>query len=183
MLEIRSSRARHEEVSQQLAMTPGVCEPPPPPSPVVTAAPVTPEPIAPPPSLAPSTPNLDAIPPRHLKIAGGVTLSLGVVLLGVMTYGIYAESRARASAIEFQSPDDPLIPSEYDDLQGLRRDALTGRRIAIGTGIAAGVTAALGGTLLALARRPSPKKRLSAAPWGSPTSAGLILRVQLGATR
>lgn len=78
---------------------------------------------------------------------------------------------------------DPLTPAEHAELQGLRSDALAGRRIAISTGIAAGATAALGGTLLALARRSSPKKRWSAAPWGSPTSAGLILRVQLDATR
>lgn len=188
MLETRSVRARHEEVTAQLAARgPAVCEPPPPPPPpMVVAAPVTTEPT-PTPALtqpkAATTPSPDTIPPRHLKIAGGVTLGLSVVLLGVMSYGIITEGQARASAAEIRDrfPDCPLSPTDHTDLQNLRRDALTGRSIAIGTGIAAGVTAALGGTLLGLARRSARSKRWSAAPWWSPTGAGLTLQVWLGA--
>jgi len=190
MLETRSVRARHEEVTEQLAARgPAVCEPPPPPPPpVAVAAPVTPEPTptpAPTPPKAATTPSPDTIPPRHLYIAGGVTLGLSVVLLGVMTYGIITEGQARASAADIRDryPDCPLSPDQYTELQGLRRDALAGRSIAIGTGIAAGVTAALGGTLLGLARRSARSKRWSAAPWWSTTGAGLTLQVRFTAAR
>jgi hypothetical protein len=188
MLETRSIRARHEEVTEQLAaIGPAACEPPPPP-PVAAAVPVTPEPAATPaaaPPKAATTPSPDTIPPRHLNIAGGVTLGLGGVLLGVMTYGIISEGQARASAAEIRdrAPDCPLTPTELTNLQNLRSDALTGRAIAIGTGITAGVMVALGGTLLGLARRSGRAKRWSAAPWWSPTGAGLTLHVRLGAAR
>ena len=49
--------------------------------------------------------------------------------------------------------------------------------------VAAGVTAALGTTLLVLAQRSARVKRWSAAPWWSPTGAGLMVRIQLGAAR
>jgi hypothetical protein len=190
MLETRSVRARHEEVTQQLAaISPAACDPPPPPPPVAAAAPVTTEPATPTPApvqpKVAATPNPDTIPPRHLKIAGGVTLGLSAVLLGVMTYGIVAEGSARARAAEIhEKPADCAFTSaDYADLQNLRGDAQAGRRIAIGTGIAAGVTAALGGTLLGLARRSDRSKRWSAAPWWSPTGAGLTVHVRLGAAR
>ncbi|MBL9101044.1 MAG: hypothetical protein JNL82_08810 [Myxococcales bacterium] len=189
MQEAHSVRARHDEVTQQLAaIGPTACEPPPPavPTPVV-AAPTTgsaaPAPAPPPKVVAASTP--DAIPPRHLKIAGGVTLGLGVVLLGVMTYGVIAETRtlSRANKIRDASPDCPFSPDQWAALQDLHSDALAGRRLAIGAGIAAGVTAALGGTLLGLGRRSERTKRWSAAPWWSPMGAGLTLHVRLGAAR
>lgn len=190
MLETRSVRARHEEVTQQLAaIGPTACEPPSPPTPPVVATPpaatesAASTAPAPPPNVATSTP--DAIPPRHLKIAGGVTLGLGVALLGVMTYGIIAERHTLSSAykIRDESPDCPLSPDQLADLRDLHSDALADRRIAIGAGIAAGVTAALGGTLLGLAGRSKRTKRWSTAPWWSPTGAGLTLHVRLGAAR
>jgi hypothetical protein len=189
MLETRSARARHDEVTQQLAaIGPGACEPPSPAPPVVTAAPVTTEPAAPAPAPSPkaaATPSPDVIPPRHLNIAGGVTLGISAALLGVMTYGIATEVRSRVSAAEIRdrSPDCPLTSAEYTELQNLRSDALFGRHVAIGTGIAAGVTAALGGTLLGLARRSAPTKRWSAAPWWSPMGAGFTVHVRFGAPR
>jgi len=188
-LETRSARARHEEATQQLAaFGPDACKPPPPP---VTAALPTPEPSAPapePPSTSPpaaAKPPADVIPPRQLKIAGGVTLGLSAVLLGVMTYGLATEAsqRARVADINDKPADCPLTLAEYSDLQTAREHALAGRRIAIGTGIAAGVTAALGTTLLVLARRSARAKRWSAAPWWSPTGGGLTLHVKLGAAR
>lgn len=181
MLEIRSIRARHEEVTAKLAaIGPNACEPPPPPP----VAPVAAVPPAPTPAPAVVTPSPDSIPPRQLKIAGGVTLGLGSVLLAVMTYGIVHEANARARAIEIRDrlPDCPLTPEEFAELQDLRSSAFTGRHIAVGTGIAAGAAIALGGALIGLARR-SPAKRWSAAPWWSPTGAGFNLLVHLGATR
>lgn len=192
MPETRSVRARYEEVTQQLAdIGPTACEPPPPPAPVpvVPAPPATPAPATstPPlsPSKSPSPPSPDVIPPRQLKIAGGVTLGLSTALLGVMVYGIYADTHARRSFLEIRdSASDCSITSEvHGRLQDLRSDALTGRRTAIGTGIAAGVTAALGGTLIGLARRSARSKRWSAAPWWTPTGAGLTFQMRLGAAR
>ena len=185
-LETRSARARHEEATQQLAaFGPDACKPPPPP---ITAALPAPVPPAPAPSSSPAAaaqPPDDAIPPRQLKIAGGVTLGLSAVLLGVMTYGIATEAsqRARVADINDKPADCPLTLAEYNDLQTSREHALAGRRIAIGTGVAAGVTAALGTTLLVLAHRSARTKRWSAAPWWSPTGGGLTLHVKLGTAR
>jgi hypothetical protein len=184
-LETRSARARHEEATQQLAaFGPDACKPPPP----ITAALPAPEPPVPAPSPSPAAaaqPPDDAIPPRQLKIAGGVTLGLSAVLVGVMTYGLATEAsqRARVADINDKPADCPLTLAEYNDLQTSREHALAGRRIAIGTGVAAGVTAALGTTLLVLAHRSARTKRWSAAPWWSPTGGGLTLHVKLGTAR
>jgi len=193
MLEIANARARHEAVTQKLAAYgDNPCAPPPPPpppapAPVVPAATIPVQP-APAPAAAPTTAtpaSSDAVPPRQLKIAGGITLGLSAALLGVMTYGLVSDAkiRARVSEIDDKPPDCPLSPGEHEELLGLRKDAVTSRGIAIGTGVAAGVTTALGVTLFALARRGTGKKRWSAAPWWSPSGAGLTLRVQLGAAR
>jgi hypothetical protein len=183
MLETRSVRARHDEVTQQLTkLGPGACEPPPPPPPAVIATPAPASPAPPTPPLAAPPPDPDAIPPRHLSIAGGVTLGLGTALLGVMTYGLVTEAqqRTRAAEIRDHDPDCPLTAGELAELQDLRTDAKTGRGIAIGAGIAAGVAMALGGTLVGMAYRSPAKKRWSAAPWWSPAGAGLTVRVQFG---
>jgi hypothetical protein len=184
MLETRSARARHEEVTQQLAaFGPEACAPPPP---VPAVVPVTePVPASPTPPPTPPKPAGDEIPPRHLKIAGGITLGLSAGLLGVMAYGLATEAsqRGRVAAIDDKPADCPLTLDEVEALQDYRRRAVTGRQLAIGTGIAAGLTAALGTTLLVLARRSTRAKRWSAAPWWSPSGAGLLLHVQLGTTR
>ncbi|MBA3545994.1 MAG: hypothetical protein H0T76_05900 [Nannocystis sp.] len=185
-IETRSARARHEEATLQLAaFGPDACKPP---SPPVTAAVPAPEPSVPAPSMSPAAaaqPLDDAIPPRQLKIAGGVTLGLSAVLLGVMTYGLATEAgqRARVADINDKPADCPLTLAEFNDLQTSREHALAGRRIVIGTGVAAGVTAALGTTLLVLAHRSARTKRWSAAPWWSPTGGGLTLHVKLGTAR
>ncbi len=187
MLETRSARARHDEVTQQLAaLGADACTPP---LPVVTVIPLTAQSAPPPttaPPAAPSVPvpksNDDEIPPRHLRIAGGITLGLSAGLLGVMAYGLAKEAHQRGpvAAIRDKSADCPLTTAEVEALQGYRREAVAGRQLAIGTGIAAGVTAALGTTLLVLAHRSARAKRWSAAPWWSPSGGGLLLHVQLG---
>lgn len=185
LLEIRSARARHEEISEQLAATPGACEPPPPPPVVPPTASAAPPPVNLQPPSPASSPPPDRIPPRHLRIAGGVTLGLSVALLGVMAYGIHTELKQRRGVtdIDDKPPGCPLTPEETETLLSLRRDARFGRALAIGTGISAGVTAALGTALLVLARRSARDKRWSAAPWWSPTGVGLNVRVQFGAAR
>jgi hypothetical protein len=185
MLETRSARARHDEVTQQLAaFGPDACAPPPPPVPAVVPV-IEPVPASPTPPPTALQPTSDDIPPRHLKIAGGVTLGLSAGLLGVMTYGLatMASQRGRVAAIADKPADCPLTLAEAEALQDYRRKAVSGRQLAIGTGIAAGVTAAIGTTLLVLARRSARAKRWSAAPWWSPSGAGLLLHVQLGTAR
>ena len=190
MLELRSVRARHDEVTRQLAgLGPGACAPPPPvgaaPPPTPVGATPPPAPVPKPlasPATGPTLPGGEPIPPHHLRIAGGVTLGLGAALLGVMTYGIVAEARRRADAGAFATDGAvcPLSTAEYSELTALRRDALAARYLAIGTGLAAGVTAALGTTLLVLAGRSARARRLAVAPWWAHTGAGLIVRINLG---
>jgi len=181
MLELRSARARHDEVTAQLAaLGPDACAAP-------TAPPTASEPaLDPAPTIATEPPSPpDAIPPRQLRIAGGVALGIGVVLLGVMTYGIVGEARheARVDEIDAGAAGRPLTLAEHADLLDHRREARSARAIAIGTGVAAGVVTGLGTTLFLLARRAARSPRWSAAPWWSPSGAGLTLRIQLGVTR
>ena len=183
MLEIRSARARHEEVTQQLAgIGPDVCAPPPPPAPVITASPPTPpaSTAVPLPAKSPTDPS---IPPRQLRIAGGVTFGLGAALLGGMTYGIVVEAqrKAQANTIDAEAAARPLTTDEYTKLLDLRGDALTARYVAIGTGVAAGVATGLGTMLFVLARRSARTQRLSFAPWWTREGAGLTLSMRFGA--
>lgn len=194
MLEIRSARARHHEVTAQLAaLSPGACATPPPsPPPPSPSPPPASEPIATPipapvvtPGGAPSPRSADPIPPRHLRIAGGVTLGLGVVLLGVMTDGIVREARHETAVnkVDAGAAGRPLTLDEHADLLDHRGAARSARTLAIGTGVAAGVTTALGITLFLLARRSARAQRWSAAPWWSPVAAGLTVHVQFGGAR
>ena len=134
MLEIRSARARHEEVTQQLAgIGPDVCAPPP--APVITASPPAP-PASTAVPLPAKIPTDHSIPPRQLRIAGGVTFGLGAALLGGMTYGIVVEAqrKAQANTIDAEAAARPLTTDEYTKLLDLRGDALTARYVAIGEG-------------------------------------------------
>jgi hypothetical protein len=185
MLEIRSARARHDEVTAQLAaLGPDKCVPSalqtPPAAPVPTVSSVPAPVVTPPPPPRPA----DPIPPRHLRIAGGVTLGLGAALLGVMTFGITGEARheRRVDEIDAGAAGRPFTLDEHDELQGHRSAARSARALAIGTGVVAGMTAALGTTMFVLARRSARTPRWSAAPWWSPAGGGLTLRVQLGAS-
>ncbi len=186
MLEIRSARARHQEVTQQLAsIGPDACAPPPPPPPVITASPPTPPPApastaVPPPAQARTD---HSIPPRQLRIAGGVTFGLAAALLGGMTYGIVVEAqrKAQANTIDAEAAARPLTADEYTKLLDLRGEAMNARYVAIGTGVAAGVATGLGTMLFVLARRSARTQRLSLAPWWTRGGAGLTLSMRLGA--
>ena len=187
-LELRSARARHDEVTAQLAaLGPDACVAPRSPPPLApTSEPAAPAPSSVVPPRGPLSPHPDdSPPPRHLRIAGGVTLVLSVGLLGVMTYGIAREAghEARVDEIDDGAAGRPLTPDEHAELLADRGEARSARILALGTGVAAGVTTALGTTLFLLARRTARAQRWSAAPWWSPVGAGLTLRVQLGESR
>lgn len=120
---------------------------------------------------------------RNLRIVGGTVLGLGAVLAGAMTYGLLAElgNRRSADAIDRGAAGRPLTLLEYDALLAHRSDALIGRRIALGTGIAAAVTAAVGTSLFVIAqRRGAAPRRWAAAPWWGSHTAGLTVQVALG---
>lgn len=186
MLEIRSARARHDEVTQQLTgIGPDACAPPPPP-PVVTAPVPTPPPdrTSTPATRTPAQAPTDRpIPPRQLRIAGSFTFGLGAALLAGMTYGIVVEAqrKAQANTIDADAADRPLTTDEHTKLLDLRADAMNARYLAIGTGVAAGVATGLGTMLFVLARRSARAQKLSLAPWWTRGGAGLTLSMRLGA--
>jgi len=191
MIEIRSARERHTKISAQLAARgPDACAAAPatsttPPSTSVEPPVPEPSPETAAPPIVPPVPAKNAIPPRQLRIAGGVTLGLGAALLGVMAYGIAGEAshQGRVDEIDAGAAGRPLSAAENQDLLDHRGRAQAARTLAIGTGVAAGVATVLGATLFVLARRSARMQRLSATPWWSTTGAGLTLRVQLGSAR
>jgi len=147
MLEIRSARARHDEVTQQLAaLGPGACTPSPP-EPVVApvAASKQPEPPIPAPAavVPPKPPTDPGVPPRHLMIAGGVMLPLGLVALsaiGAIVPG-YRRKLADADALNAELATRPC--TDYDRTR--LREILGATRGQEGLMIALGLT---GGALL-----------------------------------
>jgi hypothetical protein len=125
MLEIRSARARHDEVTQQLtALGSGACTPP---SPIPAVAAVAATPLQNPPSPAAATvvasnpPTDPGVPPRHLMIAGGVMLPLGLVALGVVgaiTPG-YRRNLAEADALHAGLMNRPCTGDDRTRLREL----------------------------------------------------------------
>lgn len=131
-LETRSARARHREVTEQLAMFGAdACKPPP----VPAAAPISPSP-APTPAPAPAATALSRAPTglagRSQLIAGGVTLPLGLLALGALgaiASGYRADlAEADRLALGPCTDDDRVRMREL--LQATRRDE--GAMIALG---------------------------------------------------
>ena len=139
-VEIRSARARHREVTQQLAsFGPDACKPPPPPASATVTLPVespTPAPVTPPPT--PTNPT-----PRRLQIAGGVMVPLGLVALGVV--GAVGASYQRDLARADELHTELMTRNCTDDDRTRLRELLAATRRDEGLMIALGVT---GGALL-----------------------------------
>jgi hypothetical protein len=141
MLETRSARARHDEVTQQLAaLGPDACTPPPPPVPVAAVAPteLQPPPPAPVAVVPPKPPTDPGVPPRHLMIAGGVMLPLGLVALGVVGAIVpgYRRNLADADALHAELASRPCT----DDDRTRLREILGATRGQEGLMIALGLT-------------------------------------------
>jgi hypothetical protein len=162
-LETRSARARHEEVTAQLAaIGPDACTPPPvdPPAaatatlPVVEVAPPAP---ATPASVVPNTP-IDDPSARKLLIAGGVMLPLGLVALGVLG-AVGSSHRRHLGEFDTLTAELTTRPSTSDDCT-VMRELLTATRREEGLMIALGLT---GGALVsagtALLIRGAAKRR------------------------
>ena len=146
-LEIRSARARHREVTQQLAaFGPDACKPPPPPplapAPAVVTLPADP-PVPAPVMTAPASPPADDPIPRRLQIAGGVLVPLGLVALGVVgaVGSSYRRDLAQADALHAEQ----MTRSCTEDDRTRLRVLLTATRRQEGLMIALGVT---GGALI-----------------------------------
>lgn len=189
--ELGSVRWNLEDATRLLAAYgPDACEPPlapaaaAPPAPVREPATSTTLPVRESATPLHRAPPDDA-PARPLRIAGAVTLGPGVALLGGVVAGVLIqhEQRARAREFDARQPDRYLTRAESDQLRDHLERAQFGRRLAVGTGVAAGVMIATGAALLVLSRRPARARRWSAAPWWSTTGAGLTVRVQLGPER
>jgi len=163
-LETRSARARHEEVTAQLApIGPDACKPPPVDPPVAATAmlPVAESPAPPAPAttsmVVPNTPIDDPSARRQL-ITGGVLLPLGLVVLGVI--GAVAPSHRRhLSEFDTLTAELATRPCTDDDCARMR-ELLTATRREEGLMIALGIT---GGALVsagtALLIRGATKRR------------------------
>lgn len=196
-VELAGDQERLAEVERQLAAYPtGVCgsaptTDAPPPEPVASgmATPAASEasdgpPVAPVSDVGAhvGTARADGSPsPRHLRIAGGVTLGLCAASLAVMAQGIAAEQRraAHARSIEAGAGGRPFTPAERDSIAEDLERARGSRVLAIGAGVAAVATAALGTALLIVARRGRADRRVSVAPWWLSSGTGVHIQLRL----
>ncbi len=136
-LELRSARARHREVTQQLAsFGSDACKPPASATVTLPVESPTPAPVTPPPT--PTNPN-----PRRLQIAGGVMVPLGLVALGVV--GAVGASYRRDLARADELHTELMTRTCTDDDRTRLRELLAATRRDEGLMIALGVT---GGALL-----------------------------------
>ncbi|MBA3549633.1 MAG: hypothetical protein H0T76_24410 [Nannocystis sp.] len=194
--ELMVNRERLAVVGGKLAALPdGTCMP------VATATPVVEPPVVEPPvvetpvaetviaaPVADATPArpLDADakpgPRRGLRIGGGVALGVGAGLLGLMTYGLVEQRRRRddARALEIQI-GATISRSEYETLRDARSQAHNARLFAIGTGLGAAASLAIGTTLLVLDRRArrGRARPIALAPWWLSSGAGLTVALRL----
>ena len=175
------------KVEQQLARVPpevSTVKPKPVPrARLVLARPV----LAPAPAAAPAKPVPAEGPTRRqLYIAGGVSLGIGVALLGVMAYGIAKQQRhdAASRAIDDAIDGRSITPAERAELVGHLDGARAGRRLALATGLSSAGLSVLGVALLARGRGRAGASRerttgVTLAPWWVPAGVGVTLLLPL----
>ncbi|HEY0135173.1 MAG TPA: hypothetical protein VGB85_13890 [Nannocystis sp.] len=142
-IETRSARARHKEVTAQLAaIGPDACRPPRVAPPVV--APATPPPVAAP------TPQVPLADPRtrNQLIAGGVMLPLGVVALAVTGVLAYHHRRHLAEFETTTAGTQPLTDEDCTRLRTLRTATRREEGLMFALGITGGALVATGTALL-----------------------------------
>lgn len=168
------------QVEAQLAREPTPTPVAPLPAPTPRPRPVvTPRPALPVPAPA------DGPTRGQLRIAGGISLGLGLGLLGVMAYGIAAQQRHGPAGREIDDAIDgrTITPAEYAELADHLTRARASRRLALATGLSSATLSVLGVALLAHphTRRgaPRPRETLSLAPWWVPSGAGITMRLSL----
>ena len=189
--ELIVNRERLAVVGGKLAALPdGSCVP------VATATPVVEPPVvetpvaetvteAPVVATTPARPlDADAKPRPHrgLRIGGGVALGVGAGLLGLMTYGLVEQRRRRDDARALELAIGATISrAEYETLLDARSQAHNARLLAIGTGLGAAASLAIGTTLLVLDHRArrGRARRIALAPWWLSSGAGLTVALRL----
>lgn len=148
MRELQLVRARHTELSQQIAdIDPEACEPPPPlltapplSAPAATPAPPTPSPVA----LA--APTRD----RKLVLAGSVAVPLGLVALGVVG-GVawnYRRGLSEADDLHTELTRRPCTDDDRERMRDLLAAAKRQEGAMIGLGILGGALVTTGTALL-----------------------------------
>ncbi|HEY0137806.1 MAG TPA: hypothetical protein VGB85_27160 [Nannocystis sp.] len=165
------------KVEQQLARVPQVIAAPP--RPVPRPRSVVPRP-------APAMPAAGEGPTRRqLYIAGGVSVGIGAVLLGVMAYGIAQQQGHGAAgwALKDRIDGRSITPAERAELVGHLEGAHANRRLALATGLSSAGVSVLGVALLAHGRRrPDARERktgVSLAPWWVQAGVGVTLLLPL----
>jgi len=150
-VETRAARARHEEVTQQLAaFGPDACKPPPPPGTAVLPAPESSAPAPAPASPAPPSPVPEDPRPRRLQIAGGVLLPLGLVALGVVgaVSGDYRRDQNSADALRAELALRPCTDDDRARMRELLGATRREERVMIALGVTGGALVAAGAALL-----------------------------------
>lgn len=131
-----------------------------------------------PPPPEPTTPDEPRPSPREgskpLIIAGGVTVGVGLIMIGVMAGGMVRGNKADEDGQSLVDDNQTLSPDD-PALQEIDRRGKVGNRMAIAGGVLGVVCLGVGATLLALGLRSKPS-RVAAAPYATPHSAGFTLR-------
>lgn len=171
MLEIRSARARHEEVTRQLAaLGPAACAAPTAPA---VAAPAPPPrsaavPAAPRPAPAPAPISATAPPPatdtlaRKQRIAGSVVLPLGLVALGVLG-GVGSSFHKHMAAADALYADLTRRACTADDrirMRELLADVRRERGAMIALGLSGAALVSVGTALLVRGTKQRRRARL-----------------------
>lgn len=116
-------------------------------------------------------------PNMPLVIAGGVTAGVGLAMFGLMAGGLVRGSRADADG-DALVDINPVRDERDEDLQEIDRRGRSGNRMAIAGGVLGGLCLGAGVGLLVLGMRGWPQRRVAAAPYATPTSAGVTMRWQ-----
>lgn len=116
---------------------------------------------------APETPSPSRTrPARPFLLAGAATTSASLALVGLMGYGLAIDHAAAEVVYELATKNDEtgLTTAEAMELDEALTRGRAGARLALGSGIAAGVVGLLGVGLLAHGGRLARAERLAVAP-------------------
>lgn len=191
-IELTGNRERLAAVNDQLAALPAdACDPPlaaPQPKSAATPAPAPSTAVGPRP-LPPLPPPPEGPTPKQLRITGGVTGGVGLVLLGFMTGAIVDQQRRAAHGRELDARivGRPITPSEHRALTTTHEQAKDARNIALGTGISSAIFSIFSVALFVSASHKNNKgsksrmrqNSVSVAPWLGLSNVGATLRIPL----
>jgi hypothetical protein len=122
----------------------------------------------------------DVQPGRSWRVAGAISLGVGVGLLGATGFAIARERRLanEGEALRREVEGRAITPDELAQLLDDLERARGARRLAIGAGVAAAAATGVGVALLVIGRRSS-SRRVAVAPWWLSSGTGVSLSVRL----